>query len=623
MSHHSPQSSSANGPPSSPFGGTNPTVYSPEADRKPHHRRQLTAIAPGQQIPKNFLPQAQIYIEGAFVDEFLQGDPAYVSRYHHVQGGADIDHLQFLVQSQMRRYACFLHAVPFKHEHSSTMYVRYDTVSDAAEGKDILLQAGLFVNYVSIVDFANAQGKDTGKVKECEGQITLSVSIEPNPDHAIWEFTSEDLGSVTKNTETIAKVFGPVRNVVHVDTLNDKMHLVFRIEFDSVDAAHRAIQSLRKDPVYGLNADESFYWTTDDVGGWLGERLLSPPRYLPRIDNQGQFFPGTNTSPTRRSWSNPYNQVAHRSSHHPHDQHNRVRRERILDGSDVRTTVMLRNIPNTLDWMALKNIIDIACFGTYDFIYLRIDFNSGCNVGYAFINFTDANGMLMLIDRIERRFWPGFKSDKAAEISYATIQGREALVQKFRNSSVMQETPFCRPRLIITYAAAEQMDQIRLTGTEEPFPRPDNISKLQRSMDSARSTGLYPPRGYSSGTEYRNRSSAYDRGSPRDMVQAAMHFAHQHAAPVQFGGLTKDQKRDIEAWYLNTFGGGQRGAIGFDFIPMTHITQYFHEHPGSVGKVAGAPSHLGRIMSPWRPVALQHFSTMGQQVPRHHFGRAW
>ena len=63
--------------------------------------------------------------------------------------------------------------------------------------------------------------------------------------------------------------------------------------------------------------------------------------------------------------------------------------------------------------MALKNIIDIACFGTYDFIYLRIDFNSGCNVGYAFINFTDANGMLMLIDRIERRFWPGFKDRKS------------------------------------------------------------------------------------------------------------------------------------------------------------------------------------------------------------------
>ena len=78
------------------------------------------------------------------------------------------------------------------------------------------------------------------------------------------------------------------------------------------------------------------------------------------------------------------------------------------------------------------------------------------------------------------------------------------------------------------------------------------------------------------------------------------------------------------------WNAGRRGTVWYSkapavsgAIPMTHITQYFHDHPGSVGKVAGAPSHLGRIMSPWRPVALQHFSTMGQQVPRHHFGRAW
>jgi hypothetical protein len=51
--------------------------------------------------------------------------------------------------------------------------------------------------------------------------------------------------------------------------------------------------------------------------------------------------------------------------------------------------------------MALKNILDKFAFGTYDFVYLRIDFKSGCNVGYAFINFADANGMLSLIDRME------------------------------------------------------------------------------------------------------------------------------------------------------------------------------------------------------------------------------
>ena len=40
-----------------------------------------------------------------------------------------------------------------------------------------------------------------------------------------------------------------------------------------------------------------------------------------------------------------------------------------------------------------------------------------------------------------------FKSDKVAEISYATIQGKDCLVQKFRNSSVMLEAPHYRSKV--------------------------------------------------------------------------------------------------------------------------------------------------------------------------------
>lgn len=245
--------------------------------------------------------------------------------------------------------------------------------------------------------------------------------------------------------------------------------------------------------------------------------------------------------------------------------------------------------------MSLKAILDDVCFGTYDFVYLRIDFKSGCNVGYAFINFSDVHGMISLIDRIERRSWIGFRSSKAAEISYATIQGREALVQKFRNSSVMQETPFCRPRLFFTYADAEVMTQLRNTGTEQSFPRPDNLSKLQRSMDSARSVGLYPPHGYSSVTEHRTRVSTYDRGTPRDMMQAAMNFARQRATPQPFTGLSDIKKRDVEAWYSYTYGRGHFGHIPFDYIPMTHVAQYFTETPaplqvpGVIGGPVGSP----------------------------------
>ena len=271
---------------------------------------------------------------------------------------------------------------------------------------------------------------------------------------------------------------------------------------------------------------------------------------------------------------------------------------------------MLRNIPNKMDWVrnlpsrsaatklttvqiSLKSLLDEVCFGTYDFVYLRIDFKSGCNVGYAFINFADVGGMIALIDRVERRCWTAYRSSKAAEISYATIQGREALVQKFRNSSVMQETPFCRPRLFLPYVDADASDKLRATSTEQPFPRPDNLSKLQRSMDSARSVGLYPPHGYSAVTEHRNRASAYDRGTPRDMMQAATNLARQRAAPVPLSGFTEMQKRDVEAWYSYNYGQGHFGCIPFNYIPMTHVGQYIAEQASPNTVVSNHPGVIG------------------------------
>jgi hypothetical protein len=69
--------------------------------------------------------------------------------------------------------------------------------------------------------------------------------------------------------------------------------------------------------------------------------MNSPHRTKPRVDDQGRFV---GYRPSAGPFNGPYQR-------HPADQHNRVRRERILDGSDVRTTIMLRNIPNKMDWV--------------------------------------------------------------------------------------------------------------------------------------------------------------------------------------------------------------------------------------------------------------------------------
>ena len=264
--------------------------------------------------------------------------------------------------------------------------------------------------------------------------------------------------------------------------------------------------------------------------------------------------------------------------------------------------------------MSLKGILDNVCFGCYDFIYLRIDFKSACNVGYAFINFTDMQGMLKLVDKIEHKTWPGYRSAKAAEVSYATIQGKEALIQKFRNSSVMQETPFCRPRLFVCKQDSVTVGNIRLTGTELEFPRPDNQAKLQRSMDSARTVGLYPPHGSGSINDHRNRSSVYDRGTPRDIVQSMSTLSiASHNGPAPYQQVPANVKSSIEFWYNQMYGGDHRCPVPYEYIPVHSISQYFtlSAYRGNIGSPQQlTPGVIGRP-----PLTPQGSNFRGQMYP--------
>ncbi|GMI95410.1 MEI2-like 4 [Hibiscus trionum] len=70
--------------------------------------------------------------------------------------------------------------------------------------------------------------------------------------------------------------------------------------------------------------------------------------------------------------------------------------DRIIHGEDSRTTLMIKNIPNKYTSKMLLAAIDEHCRGTYDFIYLPIDFKNKCNVGYAFINMIDPQQIIPL-----------------------------------------------------------------------------------------------------------------------------------------------------------------------------------------------------------------------------------
>lgn len=106
---------------------------------------------------------------------------------------------------------------------------------------------------------------------------------------------------------------------------------------------------------------------------------------------------------------------------------------------------MVRNIPNKYDLKMVLEEIDIGFRRKYDFFYLPIDFKNRCNVGYAFINFIESKDIEAFCEAFDSRKWNRFNSEKVCKISYARIQGKERLVTRFQNSSLMEKDETCRP----------------------------------------------------------------------------------------------------------------------------------------------------------------------------------
>ena len=122
--------------------------------------------------------------------------------------------------------------------------------------------------------------------------------------------------------------------------------------------------------------------------------------------------------------------------------------QNIAEGKDTKTTVMIRNIPNKYTQKMLLAEVDTELQGKYNFFYLPIDFKNQCNVGYAFINLTDPLWILKLNEKFNGKRWSHFNSGKICEITYARIQGKEALVAHFRHSTLMQVDESCQPLLL-------------------------------------------------------------------------------------------------------------------------------------------------------------------------------
>ncbi|KAJ8501090.1 hypothetical protein OPV22_011642 [Ensete ventricosum] len=132
--------------------------------------------------------------------------------------------------------------------------------------------------------------------------------------------------------------------------------------------------------------------------------------------------------------------------------------DKIIKGEDSRTTIMIKNIPNKYTSKMLLAAINETHKGSYDFLYLPIDFKNKCNVGYAFINMVSPSHIISFYKAFNGKKWEKFNSEKVASLAYARIQGRSALVTHFQNSSLMNEDKRCQP-ILFYFEGAEAGDQ--------------------------------------------------------------------------------------------------------------------------------------------------------------------
>jgi len=132
-----------------------------------------------------------------------------------------------------------------------------------------------------------------------------------------------------------------------------------------------------------------------------------------------------------------------------------------------RTTVLLRNLPCDFTRARLIELLEDEGFdGTFDFVYVPMDFSSEASLGYAFVNFVSAVDV--------RRCWTIFDGllewghqceGKACEVMWAEpCQGLAAHVERYRSSPVMHAT-----------IPDDWKPAIFRDGVRVPFPPPTKV----------------------------------------------------------------------------------------------------------------------------------------------------
>lgn len=247
--------------------------------------------------------------------------------------------------------------------------------------------------------------------------------------------------------------------------------------------------------------------------------------------------------------------------------------EKVASGQDKRTTLMIRNIPNKYTQQMLLAEINRNHRGNYDFFYLPIDFKNKCNMGYAFINFIEAAHIEAFHTEFDGQKWTNFNSEKVCAISYARLQGKQAMIARFQNSSLLEKHESYRP-LVFCSSGPNR-------GKPEPFPAPKQIVHKKQAGHSHSPPGVFGADEYGSYVAHRMYSQQPTQQQPQ------LHPVQQHSLavyPQQLVGIPQHAMPPLPTAHFS-----------MQALPLQYIPSYQQNDPQLASPflygVAGMPSN--------------------------------
>ncbi|THW71043.1 hypothetical protein D6D19_07480 [Aureobasidium pullulans] len=246
--------------------------------------------------------------------------------------------------------------------------------------------------------------------------------------------------------------------------------------------------------------------------------------------------------------------------------------------AEFRNSVIMEEVLVTLR-------LDKSSFGHYDFSYLRIDFSTELNVGYAFVNFTHPKHITNFMSAEVGKPSSLYGSTKRCEVSYATIQGIDCLLAKLRyhhESVDLPDTNAIRPR----HSLLPSAPVIRARGRKRSR---DNATTVN-PFPSRHGKGPYGPGShYREGTHHQPFGGGSQRLGRRVSTRSSAKFA-SIVARLYDGFESQDfiWRKSPPGCHRQQYEGArhQRGDT-------RHRQQY---HPGRGG---GGYYQQGRILGPY------------------------